>query len=120
MPNNQNTIIIIILVACVMSFFLLKFLFNRTSKHDQETMAAGSAIAQIDGILSSVETYQYEKRPGMRKVRVQVKYKVDGEAAREIVITEWIPVVLLGRLTEGSSVRLIRDPLGEGRLTLGL
>lgn len=70
--------------------------------------------------LSSVEIFRGEIREGMRKVRAKLLVDQEDGSSREIVITEWVPVVLLGRLTEGSQVNLIDDPTQNGRITLGL
>lgn len=92
---------------------------NRPTKYDPDAEATRAVNASTDAIVSSVEIFEHEKREGMRRVRVRLIVERKGETAREIVITEWVPIVLLGRLAVGSSVQLINDP-AEDRLTIGL
>lgn len=113
------TISIILLVLGALLLIRLVPWLNRTKKYDPETKATRTVSVPTNAIVSSFEIFKFEKREGMRKVRVRLTVEHEGETAQEIVITEWIPVVLLGRLRVGGSVQLINDPLQE-RLTFGL
>jgi len=75
-----------------------------------DTPASGTA--EILG----VRVYEHEMQEGMRRVQVQLRV---AEPPHEMTITEWVPVVLLGRLQRGASVNLALDPV-EDRLTLSL
>ena len=92
---------------------------NKTSIYDPDTEATRAMSVSAEAKVSSVEIFESEKREGMRKVRVRLTVERKGEETREIVITEWVPIVLLGRLKVGSSVQLLNDPV-EDRMVFGL
>ncbi len=94
--------------------------WNKITKYEPKKEATKTINLHSNAIVLSTEIFEYEKREGMRKVRVRLTVEHKNEKAEEIVITEWVPVVLLGHLVVGSSVQLIKDPLQGGRLTFGL
>jgi hypothetical protein len=71
-----------------------------------------------EGVVVSCSVFRHEIREGMRKVEVRVR--TNATPAQDYTITEWVPVVLLDRLTVGKSVLLMDDPAGKKRKTLGL
>jgi hypothetical protein len=71
--------------------------------------------------VSDLKVFPGERREGMRKVEVTVKtIERAGKQSQSLIITEWVPVVLLRRLTVGAKVGLTSDPLDEDRPTLAL
>lgn len=52
----------------------------------------------------------------MRKVSVNLK--LQGDTLKEIRVTEWVPVVLLGHFQVGDSVIMIEYPARK-RITIG-
>ena len=111
-----------LLLLAIVVALLLAIIPNRCSKttsYDPDTEAIRAVSVSAEAIISSVKILESEKREGMRKVLVRLTVERKGEEAREIVITEWVPIVLLGRLKVGSSVQLINDPV-EDRMALGL
>jgi hypothetical protein len=119
---NWRVVIIVgclLVIVVALMFITVPNRCNTATMNDLNIEATKAMIVSADAIVSSVETIRFEKRAGMRKVRVRLTVEHKGEAAKEITIVEWVPVVLLGRLTEGSSVKLINDPV-EGRVTFGL
>lgn len=92
---------------------------NQAIMNDPDIEAIKALSVSADAIVSTVEIIRSEKREGMREVRVGLIVENKGETAKKIMIMQWVPVVLLGRLTVGSSVKLINDPV-EGRVTFGL
>lgn len=73
--------------------------------------------APVDAVVRSMQVVPGETREGMRLVRATVE--LSGATPQQVTITEWVPIVLLGRLAVGASVQLIRDP-AQDRLTIAL
>lgn len=85
------------------------------SASDPEVMVLSSVPAEA--VIRSVTVDPREIREGMRRVHVTVRLEAD--PPEEITVTEWVPVVLLGRLEVGASVHLVKDPARD-RVTIGL
>ncbi len=83
---------------------------------DPEVVAMMNS-APIPAVIEAVEVLRHERREGMRRVRVSVRAR--GVSPQEVTVTEWVPVVLLGRLTVGATIQLIVDPALK-QLTIGL
>lgn len=106
-------------VIGLVSFSILPLaIFWKSLKNgDQEEYLLISDNIPTEAVIRSVQVIEYEVREGMRKVRVGLQ--VPGATSQEITVTEWIPVVLLGRLRTGARVSLIKDPARD-TVTIGL
>ncbi len=109
-----------IVTAIAASVALASVSCNQSTQNEAGADNTRSVIVPATAIVSSVDVLSGEIREGMRKVRATLMVDQEDGASSEIVITEWVPVVLLGRLTVGNAVKLIHDPTQNGRLTLGL
>lgn len=112
MRASTSLIVFTVIVALAVG---IAFYVYALSPSDKEAVAM-TEPAPIEAVVQSVEVMPHERREGMRRVRVSVR-SVDGKLQE--TITEWVPVVLLGRLTVGASVQLIVDPVLH-HLTIGL
>jgi len=110
---------LLLAVAVALLLVMVPNRCDRIVRNYSDKEAKKEVVESANAIVSSVQILKSEKREGMRKVRVRLTVARKGETAREIVITDWVPIVLLGRLTVGSSVQLINDPV-EDRIAFGL
>lgn len=121
MPDYRITAAIVASVlaigATVLALVVLRN--GQTAEYDPGGGVMKIVDLPVDATIASVNVIEHEKREGMRKVRVSLTVELNGETTREIVITEWVPVVFLGRLRVGSPVQLIKDPVDD-RVTFGL